>query len=89
MKVKFDELTENINENIGSFIICDDLDNPIFHFLSQIDDKVKLKKTLKKYLEETIAREEKKVKIKAEIESLIASLQIWEKTPTQYGNCLL
>lgn len=53
MKIIFEKIQD---DGQGSFHICDDFNNKLYHFLTQIGDEEKLKTTLKKYIDEETAK---------------------------------
>lgn len=60
----------------GNFFAQDEVSGErYFHFLTQIKDKIKLKATLQKYLDDVKTQETKKLSIKTDINAVIATLK--------------
>ena len=68
-------LSEIQADGQGSFFIQDEVTGEnFFHFVTQIENKVTLKETMQKYLDETNLREDTKAGLIIDVETAIAEL---------------
>ena len=72
MQIEFDKIQA---DGQGSFFVHDKITgNNIFHFVLNIDDKIKLKKKLQDHLNEQKQQKKDKDDIRAKIELIVSGL---------------
>jgi len=74
MQIIFDKLQD---DGQGSFFINDEKTGKnVFHFLAQVEDNVKLKTTLQKYLDDEKVKSTEENSVKNRIDAIIAELSL-------------